>query len=85
MSDQHTCHVPGCAKEVPRRLLMCNRHWRFVSTATQQKVYRLYRAGQEEGKVQPSRLWFDAADQAIAEAMASDLTLRRRRVHVHGA
>lgn len=75
---KHTCHVPHCGVEVPPKFLMCGRHWRFVSSQTQQRVYRHYQPGQEEGRHHPTKAWFDAADQAIQEAQAADF--RRPRV-----
>lgn len=53
---------------------MCPRHWGFVSMDTRRKL----QAQQREGK-EPSVLWYEIAEQAVAEAASMDLRLDRRR------
>lgn len=72
-SLKHACHAHNCTTTVPRRLLMCPRHWRMVSYVTQQRVYRHYQTGQEEGLKTPTDAWHDAADQAIREVAQIEL------------
>lgn len=38
------CPVPGCTGHQQTGRLMCLRHWRMVSDATQKEVYRTWRA-----------------------------------------
>ena len=63
-ANPHYCHARGCRVEVPRRLLMCHRHWAMVPTAMQHRVWATYRAGQENG-VKPSDEHVRAAAEAI--------------------
>lgn len=46
----HVCHAKGCDTPVPRRLLMCPRHWRMVPRVMQREIWRLYVPGQENDR-----------------------------------
>lgn len=49
----HTCHWPGCDKEVPPKLWGCQRHWYTLPANLRARVWAAYRPGQEIDK-QPS-------------------------------
>lgn len=44
----HVCQARKCAAIIPRKLLMCLRHWNLVPHEMQQQIYFHYRPGQEE-------------------------------------
>lgn len=60
----HTCHLPGCERPVPPKLLFCKPHWQMVPEHLQRAVYRHYRPGQEVDK-RPTRAYLEAALAAI--------------------
>ena len=73
---EHTCHVPHCNVPVPRRMLMCRRHWGGVPGRLRQRVYLHYVAGQENWPLtgegtRPSLEYLHAADAAIAAALCA--------------
>ena len=61
----HTCHARNCNTAVPRKMLMCRKHWRMVPRALQNDVWAHYQSGQEEGMHTPTEDWHKAADAAI--------------------
>jgi hypothetical protein len=67
----HHCHAEGCKAPCPPERLMCLKHWRLVPKNLQRAVWASYRPGQCDDK-QPSRLWFKAADAAIAAVAAKE-------------
>lgn len=62
---RHTCHATGCEVNVPPAMLMCKRHWYMVPRPLRDRVWRLYRPGQEIDK-RPTREYLEAAEAAIA-------------------
>lgn len=44
---QHTCHWPGCNKQVPPAMWGCKRHWFMLPALLRAKIWRSYRPGQE--------------------------------------
>lgn len=70
MPAPHRCHVPCCPERVPRRLLMCARHWKMVPAALQRDVWATYRPGQEQGRARVSTDYLAAAKRAIAYVAA---------------
>jgi hypothetical protein len=45
------CKCHGCGRQIPPRLLMCERHWSMVPLAMKKEVWKHYRQGQEyDGK-----------------------------------
>lgn len=60
----HTCHATGCTTEVPERYLMCRRHWWMVPRGMQQRLWQVYRPGQEITK-DPSPEYLDVAMEII--------------------
>lgn len=43
----HTCHWPGCNKQVPPALWGCKEHWYSLPGWLRVKVWAAYRIGQE--------------------------------------
>ncbi len=44
----HTCHWPGCTEQVKPAVWGCRTHWYRLPIDLRNKVWRAYRAGQEE-------------------------------------
>lgn len=44
----HTCHWPGCPKQVPPARWGCSTHWFRLPQAIRNRIWATYRAGQEE-------------------------------------
>jgi hypothetical protein len=44
----HTCHWPGCGRQVPPALWGCREHWFRLPQALRVRVWAAYRPGQEE-------------------------------------
>lgn len=44
---KHTCHWPGCGKEVPPAMWGCKGHWFTLPKHLRDKVWATYRRGQE--------------------------------------
>lgn len=49
----HTCHWPGCNKQVPPAMWGCKEHWFSLPQRLRIKVWAAYRIGQEV-KMNPS-------------------------------
>lgn len=47
---KHQCHAVGCTRVVHPRLLMCRDHWFMVPKAIRDRIWTLYRPGQEQTK-----------------------------------
>jgi hypothetical protein len=43
----HTCHWPGCTKQVPPAMWGCSTHWFKLPVALRNKVWAAYVPGQE--------------------------------------
>jgi hypothetical protein len=43
----HTCHWPGCAKQVPPAMWGCKTHWFALPSQLRNLIWRYYRPGQE--------------------------------------
>lgn len=56
----HTCHWPGCQKEVPEQDWGCERHWMLVPAEYKIRLIKLYRKGQVIDK-SPSDEYVDVA------------------------
>ncbi len=56
----HTCHWPGCDRQVPPAMWGCRSHWYALPKALRDRIWRTYRIGQEaDGR--PSREYLEAA------------------------
>lgn len=59
----HTCHWPGCGKQVPPAKWGCREHWYMLPKALRDAIWRAYQPGQEiDGR--PSREYIAAARAA---------------------
>lgn len=56
----HTCHWPGCDKEVPPAMWGCKGHWFALPKRLRDEIWRTYRRGQEVSKT-PSAEYVAAA------------------------
>lgn len=56
----HTCHWPGCGKQVPPARWGCSAHWYKLPKPLRDKIWRAYDTGQEE-TLTPSRAYIEAA------------------------
>lgn len=61
----HTCHWPGCEREVPPSMWGCKPHWFALPKALRDDIWRTYRPGQEISKT-PSAEYLAAA-RAVRE------------------
>lgn len=43
----HTCHWPGCDRQVPPAMWGCKPHWFKLPAALRARVWRTFRPGQE--------------------------------------
>jgi hypothetical protein len=57
--SKHTCHWPGCSKEVPPAMWGCRQHWFTLPGHLRQKIWATYRPGQEITKT-PSESYIAA-------------------------
>lgn len=44
----HTCHWPGCEKQVPPAMWGCRFHWYILPQHLRNKIWGAFRPGQEE-------------------------------------
>lgn len=51
---KHTCHWPGCEKQVPPAMWGCRAHWFKLPLRLRNRIWATYRTGQEETQ-NPSR------------------------------
>lgn len=58
----HLCHAQGCKTAVPPKLLMCRDHWYMIPMDMRDRVWVLYRPGQEVTK--------DPSDEYVKHVMA---------------
>lgn len=59
---KHTCHAEACQTQVPPAMFMCRSHWYALPKAMRDRVWALYRPGQEITK--------DPSDEYVAHARA---------------
>ena len=57
---RHTCHWPGCTKQVPPAMWGCKQHWFGLPKHLRDKIWATYRPGQEKD-MSPSKDYLDAA------------------------
>lgn len=62
---RHTCHWPGCPREVPPAMWGCQSHWFALPYHLRQQIWRTYRPGQEVTK-DPSDAYIEAANRVQA-------------------
>jgi len=67
----HTCHWPGCGKQVPPAMWGCKQHWFALPKRLRDKIWRAYRPGQEID-MRPSEGYLEIANEVqqwIAEQL----------------
>lgn len=57
---KHTCHWPGCEKQVPPAMWGCRTHWYKLPARLRSKIWNAYRPGQEQDG-RPSRAYAEVA------------------------
>lgn len=62
------CSAARCVRRIPRRLLMCARHWGMVPADLQRNVYSAWRGFDQPGGMRPYFLAVAHAQLAVAEA-----------------
>lgn len=61
-SREHTCHWPGCNKQVPPALWGCRPHWFALPKYLRNKVWMTYQIGQEVNMT-PSQEYLDVVNE----------------------
>jgi len=61
----HTCHWPGCSKEVPPAMWGCKPHWFRLPRGLRNRIWATYRPRQEITKT-PSAGYIQAAKDVQA-------------------
>lgn len=61
----HTCHWPGCKKQVPPAMWGCKPHWFRLPKELRDRIWKTYRPGQEES-LTPSTAYIEAAEAVQA-------------------
>lgn len=61
---EHTCHWPGCTKQVPPAMWGCRRHWFLLPAAIRNAIWRAYQPGQEDNLARVSEDYLAAAEAA---------------------
>lgn len=56
----HTCHWPGCEKQVPPAMWGCRPHWTRLPRGLRNQIWDTYEIGQEASG-EPSREYLDVA------------------------
>jgi len=69
-SPTKPCFAEGCEARIPRRLLMCAKHWKLVPQRLQIEVYETLDAWQHLGSPAPYQAAIEAARVAVAELEA---------------
>lgn len=59
----HTCHWPGCTRQVPPAMWGCRQHWFMLPKSMRDAIWLAYRPGQEID-MNPSSAYLEAAKQA---------------------
>lgn len=64
-TEPHTCHWPGCEKQVPPAMWGCKQHWFKLPRYLRDEIWNTYRPGQEID-MRPSNEYLAAADEVQA-------------------
>lgn len=59
----HSCHWPGCTKQVPPAQWGCRDHWKRLPGRIREAIWAAYRPGQEEDG-RPSVAYLNAVQDA---------------------
>lgn len=60
----HTCHWPGCSRQVPPAMWGCRPHWFALPREIRTGIWRAYQVGQEEGRAPVTKEYVKAARAA---------------------
>lgn len=60
----HTCHWPGCGKQVPPAMWGCRAHWFRLPVSIRRQLWAAYKPGQEDGDASVAEAYLDAAKAA---------------------
>lgn len=60
---EHTCHWPGCPRQVPPALFMCTPHWVTLPKDLRNRIWAAYEPGQEVD-MSPSVEYLEVAQEA---------------------
>ena len=83
----HSCHSPGCTREVPPRMFMCRAHWFALPKRLQDAIWREYRRGQEISK-SPSNRYMAVQQLACAHSVfkpSDEAAVRAALPYIAGA
>lgn len=58
----HTCHWPGCVRQVPPAMWGCKPHWFALPKHLRDRIWETYEPGQEVD-LSPSSEYLDVADE----------------------
>ena len=58
---RHTCHWPGCEKQVPPAMWGCREHWFKLPRSLRTRIWATFRPGQEV-TMTPSKAYLEAAE-----------------------
>lgn len=58
----HTCHWPGCDKQVPPAMWGCKQHWFKLPASLRRRIWATYEPGQEI-TLTPSEEYLKVADE----------------------
>lgn len=70
---KHTCHWPGCGRQVPPAMWGCKPHWFALPKAIRDRIWKAYRPGQEDDR-NVSLAYLEAAREAQAFALRQQKT-----------
>jgi hypothetical protein len=59
---EHTCHWPGCTKQVPPAMWGCKKHWIMLPKHLRDRIWDTYRPGQEND-MRPSEEYLQVAHE----------------------
>ncbi len=59
----HTCHWPGCEKQVKPAMWGCKKHWFMLPLSLRNKIWETFQPGQEE-TMSPSEEYLQVANEA---------------------
>ncbi len=74
----HTCHWPGCTRQVKPAVWGCQKHWYTLPATLRDKVWRAFRPGQEVSKT-PSAEYIAVAREVEAWISAYEAERKSRR------
>ena len=74
----HSCHWPGCEKQVPPAMWGCRPHWFKLPMRIRNRIWAAYRAGQEDN-MDVSQAYVTAAQEAQDWILAQQVNRNAQR------